>query len=1233
LIRDVSSYHDNSINTHINHDTSYPTINIAGFNCHGLLYKVNSLLLSASLPHNAWHIICLQETHEAPYFNQQNLLLRHGWKYYCSIYDSNHDDDTLLHPRRGTAIYLSEVLTQQWNIIHHNTDTDLITWVTLRNKHRRLHVFSVYALDTSKPYEDRQQAYSMLTRILTDIDESDDICIQGDFNASILAPNINTPMLDDFIEQHNLHIMPNDLPTYIGAISTTTIDHFLLSPSLLPYITEHYVDVSSPTLTHPPSDHCVVSIRVYATATPPPSLDIIIPAPPPRAAAKKYNVHQFKDADVATQYVDAIADAYKGQWHSKYTKLDNPPCDNMKDTVEQMTAQLRSIIHTSATTTVGYIHQPTHSHTQPLPVSLVNTVNRQYHRHQKNKSPLSYSRYMAAQDRLTAYMQQMTDSRYYNLMNDISDAVSTFQHDSSVWWKLIERITRPAAQQHMTMQQIQKKVNAMKQHQQQLLGPHTTLDAQFDNEWFTHVNEYTINEYPALSLQSTHIMVSRITLAEIQAATKQLQNGKHPGHDNILNEMMKYGGEALQHMLLQLFNEYMHHQYTPTSLWHAQIMMLAKNNGDANDLNNYRGISLTSSISKLYEAVLYHRLQLQVGPMLHIQQAGFTQQRGCPENIFTLTECASFRYYHQNKSTYILFCDLAKAYDSVWRNGLYYKLIHEYSIPHHFVNIILQIYSSVQCCILYHGIKSTTFTAYKGLLQGSVLSPLLFNIYINELVGILHTNLTGVMYGYTCKWSDRHDNDIDIPPHKVTSTFYADDFSTINADTKGVAHSIKLIYAYCKKWRLTLNCNKGKTEVLVMYCMPSDEKCQQWETPNSDIIHRTKRYTYLGVQLNEYADATPYIEKRLRASHNAMGKLYSTHVLGSNTSLQCRVTLYRSIILPILNYCSEVMTYGSTTSFEKLSARIDKRHHTYVKQLLHCRNKSAPIDWFLAETGLQPVVYYKAIQMFSFYARMSLAKKEIPAHQIYDRMFVMRHQAQQGHHNNCKDPYQSWYHKHLEDLANRFNVKLEANDMTWITSMKKIVNQHWDTTWKDSMQKHDATWSNIYIILKQQPDLEPYMKSLVHPVATALHKLRSSHFPFQRHVGRIDNTDTTCKLCDAAEEDIAHFLLHCTSYRHRRALRKQIDHVKQHYNVQYQREVDNYFNNDLPDTQQCAHLLSRTLPPPSTPLLQRDRWQEMWYTIFHKLDKHIHILVTQREAMLLLDTHNQLQQAIRHNRQ
>src|SRR6202171_1690156 len=94
----------------------------------------------------------------------------------------------------------------------------------------------------------------------------------------------------------------------------------------------------------------------------------------------------------------------------------------------------------------------------------------------------------------------------------------------------------------------------------------------------------------------------------------------------------------------------------------------------------------------------------------------------------------------------------------------------------------------------------------------------------------------------------------------------------------------------------------------------------------------------IDIELQQRQDRS--VSHVLQASHNAMGKLYSAHVLGSNTSLECRVTLYKSIILPILNYGSEIMTYGSTTSFDKLSDTIDKRHHTYVKQLLHCRNPS-----------------------------------------------------------------------------------------------------------------------------------------------------------------------------------------------------------------------------------------------------------------------------------------------------
>jgi exonuclease III len=165
------SHYDTTINGSSNDTTLYPTINIAGFNCRGLLSKLDTLLLSASLPHNAWHIICLQETYEAAYFTQQNLLLRHGWKHYSSRYIGNDNTDNLLHPRRGTAIYVSEPMTQQWNIVQHKTNTDLVTWITMTSNHKRLHVLSVYAIDVSKPLPDRKLAYDIVTEILNGMSE------------------------------------------------------------------------------------------------------------------------------------------------------------------------------------------------------------------------------------------------------------------------------------------------------------------------------------------------------------------------------------------------------------------------------------------------------------------------------------------------------------------------------------------------------------------------------------------------------------------------------------------------------------------------------------------------------------------------------------------------------------------------------------------------------------------------------------------------------------------------------------------------------------------------------------------------------------------------------------------------------------------------------------------------------------------------------------------------------
>jgi hypothetical protein len=109
-------------------------------------------------------------------------------------------------------------------------------------------------------------------------------------------------------------------------------------------------------------------------------------------------------------------------------------------TIQQMTTELQDILQAAATTCIGHIAHKTSAAVHHRCSRLVNQVNRQYHRHVQTKTTVSHSRYIAAQDKLTSYMQQNSNRIYDKLMSDVSAAVSTFQHDTSVWWKLIERV-------------------------------------------------------------------------------------------------------------------------------------------------------------------------------------------------------------------------------------------------------------------------------------------------------------------------------------------------------------------------------------------------------------------------------------------------------------------------------------------------------------------------------------------------------------------------------------------------------------------------------------------------------------------------------------------------------------------------------------------------------------------------------------------------------------------------
>ena len=121
--------------------------------------------------------------------------------------------------------------------------------------------------------------------------------------------------------------------------------------------------------------------------------------------------------------------------------------------------------------------------------------------------------------------------------------------------------------------------------------------------------------------------------------------------------------------------------------------------------------------------------RIDKGRLLHEGQAGFRLKRSC---IDTLSELVQGRL-REGKTTYALFLDVKKAYDMVWRDGLWLKL-WDMGVKGRIWRVIKKIYESSRSTVLLEGEQSAAFNVEQGVAQGCSLSPILFSVFINGLL-------------------------------------------------------------------------------------------------------------------------------------------------------------------------------------------------------------------------------------------------------------------------------------------------------------------------------------------------------------------------------------------------------------------------------------------------------------------------------------------------------------------
>ena len=271
---------------------------------------------------------------------------------------------------------------------------------------------------------------------------------------------------------------------------------------------------------------------------------------------------------------------------------------------------------------------------------------------------------------------------------------------------------------------------------------------------------------------------------------------------------IKTTSHKLLPLYVNLFNLIMDTGILPIKWSLGTIIPIYKNKGDPQAPENFRPITLLSCVSKLFTSVLNNRLNkfLEDNNILIENQAGFRKSYSTLDHIFTLNSIVEIlRLRQQKKKLFCLFIDFSQAFDSVWRVGLWQKLL-ENNINGNFFNIVKNMYSNIKSCISLNGEKSPFFGCNCGVRQGENLSPVLFSLFLNDLEAFL---------------VNRGNSGIDLPHTeneaelflKILILLYADETVLLAEDPIKLQNSLNDFVQYCDTWNL--NINISKTKVLI----------------------------------------------------------------------------------------------------------------------------------------------------------------------------------------------------------------------------------------------------------------------------------------------------------------------------------------------------------------------------------------------------------------------------------
>jgi hypothetical protein len=358
---------------------------------------------------------------------------------------------------------------------------------------------------------------------------------------------------------------------------------------------------------------------------------------------------------------------------------------------------------------------------------------------------------------------------------------------------------------------------------------------------------------------------------ELQRIISWYPNGKSPGMDQIFIEMIKLGGDGIVSALLSIMNACRDWKVVPDQWTESMVALVYKKKGDPQNVANYRPIAMTSICRRIYEKFLMVDFGNDLDALLCPEQSGFRKNRGTLEQVFALHETMI-----ENNELCVAFLDIKAAYDTVNRDILWAKLVG-YGVNIGLIENLRALFDHNTATLAIKGKLSSPIKCRRGLLQGSAISPVLFSLFINDLITRLNE---------TWVW-------VQVRGISLNSLLYADDGAIMAKDPV----RLQLLLNVCEQWSLENGIEFAPAKCVVISA--TECRVQLYD----QAIPQHQSFKYLGMVMNKYGidwHASTY--DRIKNASMLAGYLHSRGMNASGWRIRSSVQAVTTFIRPMMEY-------------------------------------------------------------------------------------------------------------------------------------------------------------------------------------------------------------------------------------------------------------------------------------------------------------------------------------------